>query len=178
MTPADSPQEIMRGARRILNERGWNPLAGAFDTNGNECRPSDPNAVSYSTIGAIYAVIWPRERLLTDNDSDIVIPTDYILRLLSHSIPPTPGVEKTQPCRNKPPMHVAWMALEDYEQADGRTLDEITTLFDRAVELENSLESQYGRVKPMPLAIAHHRSCLLTEPSTARTDPPVDHASA
>ena len=151
-TPAQSPQGVVREARRLLSERGWNPLAGAFDANGDECSPSDPNAVSYSAIGAVYAVIWPRERLLTGQDSDRVIPADYVLRLLSHAIPQAPGTQKTEPCRNQPRLDIAWMMLENYEQTDGRTLDEVTGLFDRAVELENSLESQYGRVEPMPLA--------------------------
>ena len=77
-TPAQTPQRVVREARRLLSERGWNPLAGAFNADGDECSPSDPNAVSYSTIGAVYAVIWPRERLLTGQDSDSVIPTDYV----------------------------------------------------------------------------------------------------
>ena len=164
-TAAHSPQGVVREARRLLNERGWNPLAGAFDANRNECSPSDPNAASYNAIGAIYAVIWPRERLLTGKDSDRVIPTDYVIRLLSHAIPQAPGTQETQPCRNNPPLDVAWIMLEKYEQASGRTLGEITALFDSAIELENSLESRFGRVEPLPLDIAHRRSCLTAQPS-------------
>jgi len=31
------PQGVVREARRLLNEHGWNPLPGALDANGNEC---------------------------------------------------------------------------------------------------------------------------------------------
>ena len=70
------------------------------------------------------------------------------------------------------------MMLQDYEQTDGRTLDEITALFDSAVELENSLESQYGRVEPMPLARAHQRSCRPAEPSKPPSNIPANHGNA
>ena len=58
-----------------------------------------------------------------------------------------------------------------YEQASGRTLGEITALFDSAIELENSLESRFGRVEPLPLDIAHRRSCLTARPSEP-SEPP------
>ena len=176
--PADSPQGVLHEARRLLNERGWNPLGGAFDANGGECSPSDPNAVSYNTIGAVYAVIWPDERLPTGEDSDKVVPTDYIVRLLSHAIPQAPGTRETEPCRNTPPLHVAWIRLENYEQSAGRTLGEITALLDRAVELENSLESRFGPVEPLPLDIAYQRSCPTAEPSEPPPNIAAHHGNA
>lgn len=164
-TPADSPQGIVREARRLLNERGWNPLGGAVEANGNECSPSDPSAASYSAIGAVFAVIWPEERLRSGDDSDRVIPTGYVVRLLNHAIPQGAGTRKAEPCRNTPPLDVAWFMIENYEQADGRTVDDMTALFDRAVELENSLESRFGPVEPLPLDIAYQKSCPTAEPS-------------
>ena len=154
----DSPQGIVREARRKIYERGWNPLGGALDARGAECEPSDPGARSYSITAAVYATVWPRERLEANDASATVIPTDYILRLLSHAIPEAGETPKAKPCRNSPPLGVAWMLLEAYEQADGRTLAEVNALFDRAVELENELESEYGPIEAMPLDVAYGRS--------------------
>ena len=173
----DSAQGIVREARRLLNERGWNPLGGALDARGTECKPSDRGAQSYSITAAVYATVWPRERLESNNDSDRVIPTDYILRLLSHAIPQAPGTPKAKPCRNNPPLDVAWMLLEDYEQAQGRTVAEITALFDRAIELENELESLHGRIDPMPLDAAWRRS-LPSMAHEAPQDTAAEHAVA
>ena len=64
-TPADSPQGVLHEARRLLNERGWNPLAGAVDANGGECSPSDPTLSATTLSARCTRVIWPNERLLT-----------------------------------------------------------------------------------------------------------------
>ena len=86
------------------------------------------------------------------------------MRLLSHAIQQPPETRKTEPCRNNPPFEVAWILLEHYEQADDRAVHEIMALFDRAVEMENGLESQYGRVEPRPLAVALEKSTPRFQP--------------
>ena len=172
-----SPQGVVREALRRIRERNWNPLGGALDHHGAECDPSDDRAVSYSITAAVYAAVWTKQRIHAKSPSDKTIPTDYILRLLSHAIPHAPGTPQVKPCRNNPPMDVAWKLIEDYEQAKGRTLAEIMALFDRAVELENKLEALYGRIEPMPLDAAWRRSL----PSMMGETPqgaPAEHAMA
>ena len=67
---------------------------------------------------------------------------------------------------------------ERCQQSAGRTLGEITALPDRAVELENSLESRFGPVEPLPLDIAYQRNCPTAEPSEPPPNTAAHHGNA
>ena len=103
-------------------------------------------------IPALYAAVYPNGQLRPDNSPDTVMPTEYILRILKYAISPAhlTRAAKLQ-YRNTPPMHVDWMTIKN-DEAEGRTPDEISTLYDQAMEHEDELEAEYHRVGPGPLA--------------------------
>ena len=111
-----------------------NPKGQTVHIDAVECEHTHPLAICYSVIPAVYAAFHPKGRQQKNKYAEEI---DSILQTLCDALPEAPDPPTETRYGNTPAMDVACKAVEDYEQAPGRTQDEIVALFDRAIEMED-----------------------------------------